>query len=67
VASKFREARDENGRLTYARGEDRLRLIEHLPVINVATGEQSRLRDWSGCSDSTPEAAAVSRVTGVHA
>jgi|HubBroStandDraft_5_1064220.scaffolds.fasta_scaffold01884_5 hypothetical protein len=67
VASKFREARDENGRLTYARGEDRLRLIEHLPVINVATGEQGRLRDWSGCSDSTPEAAAVSRVTGVHA
>jgi hypothetical protein len=45
VASKFREARDEAGNLTYARGEDRFRLIEHLPVINVATGKQGRLRD----------------------
>jgi hypothetical protein len=52
VASKFREARDEAGNLTYAREDDRLRLIEHLPVINVATGEQGRLRDLSGYRDS---------------
>lgn len=45
VASKFREARDEAGKLTYARAGARLPLIEHLPVINVATGEQGPLRD----------------------
>ncbi len=45
VASRFREARDEAGRLTYARGEDRFHQIEHLPVVNVATGEQGRLLD----------------------
>ncbi|MGA9544076.1 MAG: hypothetical protein WBQ85_10925 [Candidatus Sulfotelmatobacter sp.] len=65
VASKFREARDEAGKLTYARGEDRFRLIEHLPVINVATGEHGRLRDLAGHRDSTP--AAVRIVAGVDA
>jgi hypothetical protein len=45
VASKFREARDEAGNLTYARGEGRFHLIEHLPVINVVSGEQGCLRD----------------------
>lgn len=45
VASRFREARDEAGNLTYARGAERLRLIEHLPVVNVATGERGALRD----------------------
>ncbi len=39
VPSKFRESRDENGQLTYVRGRDRVRLIEHLPVVNVVTGE----------------------------
>jgi hypothetical protein len=51
VASKFREARDESGTLTYARGEDRFRLIEHLPVINVATGERGPLRDLAARRD----------------
>jgi hypothetical protein len=52
VASKFREARDGAGNLTYARGEDRFRQIEHLPVINVASGEQGPLRKLGGCRDS---------------
>ena len=49
VAGKFREARDESGSLTFIRGEDRFRLIEHLPVINIATGEQGPLRELAGC------------------
>jgi hypothetical protein len=51
VASRFREARDEAGNLTYARGEERFRLIEHLPVINVETGEQGLLRDLAARRD----------------
>jgi hypothetical protein len=62
VASKFREARDEAGSLTYTRGEDRFRLIEHLPVINVATGEQGRLRDLAGRRDAMPGVSAAVRV-----
>jgi hypothetical protein len=54
VASKFRESRDEAGTLTYARGEDRFRLIEHLPVVNVATGEQGPLRDLAASRNSAP-------------
>jgi hypothetical protein len=64
VASKFREARDEAGNLTYIRGEDRLRLIEHLPVIDVRTGEQGRLRDLTGRHESAP--AAIREVAEVH-
>jgi hypothetical protein len=45
VASKFRESRDAEGNLTYVRGENRLKLIEHLPVINVITGEQGPLKE----------------------
>jgi hypothetical protein len=45
VASHFRDARDENGRLTYARERERFHLIGHLPVINVETGERGALRD----------------------
>lgn len=51
VASHFRDARDEAGRLTYTREQDRFRLIEHLPVINVATGERSALRDMAACRE----------------
>jgi hypothetical protein len=49
VASKFRESRDKAGKLTYVRGNDRLKLIEELPVVEVATGETAMLRDvWQG-------------------
>jgi hypothetical protein len=43
VPSTFRESRDSSGRLTYARGEDRIKLIEHLPVVNVVTGRVAPL------------------------
>lgn len=46
VESKFREARDESGHPSYARGEDRIRIIEQMPVVNVVTGETGRLRDF---------------------
>jgi hypothetical protein len=46
VASKFREARDSSGHLTYTRGDDRVKLIEHLPVVNVVTGESRPLKDF---------------------
>lgn len=38
VASKYRESRDESGRLTYVSGARRAELIRGLPVHNVATG-----------------------------
>jgi hypothetical protein len=47
VASKFREARDRSGKLTYARGGERLKLIEHMPVVNVVTGEKGPLKTFA--------------------
>lgn len=35
VESKLRESRDESGKLTHVSGEDRLRLIAHLPVYDL--------------------------------
>ncbi|RAJ97702.1 hypothetical protein LX87_02605 [Larkinella arboricola] len=37
VYSKFREARDPNGNLTYATGNDRVEVIRGLPVFNTRT------------------------------
>lgn len=45
VASKFRESRDVAGKLTYARGNDRIRLIQDMPIVQVVTGETSKLKD----------------------
>jgi hypothetical protein len=45
VASKFRESRDAAGKLTYARGNDRIRIIEDMPVVDVITGSTGRLKD----------------------
>lgn len=45
VESRFRDSRDEAGRLTYVAGSDRLRLIEHLPVVDVETGRTLPLAD----------------------
>ncbi|HXO04699.1 MAG TPA: hypothetical protein VN884_03595 [Candidatus Sulfotelmatobacter sp.] len=52
VTSKFREARDSSGHLTYTRGDDRIKLIEHLPVVNVETGEVKPLRHFVKQRDS---------------
>jgi hypothetical protein len=51
VHSKFREARGPDGKLTYARGADRLKLIEHLPVVNVMTGQTAALKYFYPASD----------------
>ena len=45
VRSQFRESRSPSGQLTYVRENDRIKLIEHLPVVNVITGISSPLRD----------------------
>lgn len=45
VASKFRESRDETGKLTYLRGNDRIKPIQDLRVVQVATGETAKLKD----------------------
>lgn len=42
-ASHVRESRDEHGNLTFASGDDRLRLIRGLPVVNVLTGLEETL------------------------
>jgi hypothetical protein len=49
VLSKYRESRDQKGRLTYTRGSDRIKLISHLPVVNVVTGETGSLGDLAAC------------------
>src|SRR5579864_8850562 len=45
VASKFRESRDEAGKLTYVRGNERIKLIQDMPVVQVVTGETGKLKD----------------------
>jgi hypothetical protein len=45
VASKFRESRNQAGKLTYVRGDDRIKLIEDMPVVQVVTGETGKLKD----------------------
>jgi hypothetical protein len=46
VVSKFRESRDQAGRPNHVRGEERIKLIEHLPVVNVVTGQERSLKDF---------------------
>jgi hypothetical protein len=46
VASKFRESRNQSGKLTYVRGNDRVKLIENMPVVQVVTGETGKLKDF---------------------
>lgn len=45
VASRFRESRDQAGKLTYVRGCDRIKLIQDMPVVQVVTGETAKLKD----------------------
>ena len=56
VLSKFRESSGPDGKLTYARGGDRIKLIEHLPVINVVTGERNLLKNlWRPVRMTAPD------------
>ena len=45
VLSKYRHSRDESGKMSYKRGEDRIKLIQHLPIVNVVTGQVAPIRD----------------------
>jgi hypothetical protein len=48
VRSNFRESRGLDGKLTYVRGDNRLNLIQDLPVVNVITDEQASLKRFVG-------------------
>lgn len=43
VQSRIRESKDPKGELTYLRGADRLKQIEHLEVVDVESGRLVRL------------------------
>lgn len=43
VLSKYRESRDAAGRLTYASGDERLRLIEDMTIFDLETGAMVRV------------------------
>jgi hypothetical protein len=42
TASKYRESRDEQGRLTYLSGSARLAKLKGMPIFNVAAGEMAK-------------------------
>lgn len=43
---RFSDTRNAAGELTYLRGIERLKLIEHLPVVNVTTGEIAPIKNY---------------------
>lgn len=43
--SRARESRDENGRLTYISGDNRLKLIANKMVVNVITNEKKLIKE----------------------
>jgi hypothetical protein len=43
--SRFREARDANAQLTFAREAQRADIIRHLPVVDLATGQTRSLNE----------------------
>ncbi len=45
VKNKVRESQDRNGRLTFVSGDDRMKLIGDMPVVDVLTGKQKLIRD----------------------
>lgn len=47
VASRFRESRDPQGRLSYLGGATRRQAIEHLPVVDVTTGRTLPLKEMN--------------------
>jgi hypothetical protein len=48
VLSRFRESRDETGRLTFKRGEERFAAIADMPVMDLDRGSIVPLRDLRG-------------------
>lgn len=45
VESKYRESRDERGRLTFVGGDDRLKLIKEMELFNLETGRVECIND----------------------
>jgi len=45
VESKFREARDRDGNLTYLRGEQRIEIIKDMQVFDVESGQLVYIKD----------------------
>jgi hypothetical protein len=45
VKSRYRESRDAEGRFTYLSGDDRLKAIEHLAVIDLERGAATPIKD----------------------
>jgi len=43
VASKFRESRDEKNKLTFVSGENRIKLIGAMSVIDLKSGQTVKL------------------------
>ena len=43
VNSMFKESRDNNGNLTYLKGNERLNAIKGMPVINIQTGQETHI------------------------
>ena len=48
VVARFRESRDARGRLSYLRGDERLREIRTLPLEDVETGRIQTIAEWFG-------------------
>lgn len=48
VAPKYRESRDRSGALNFLSGEDRLRAIRDLPLVDVESGRSAPIREWFG-------------------
>lgn len=45
IKSKYRESRDQNGRLTYLRGVERLKAIKEMEVVNLTNNHRERIAD----------------------
>lgn len=45
VKSKVRESLDEKGRLSHVSGDDRIKLIQEMPVVDVLTKNEKRIKE----------------------
>lgn len=45
VKNKVRESLDKNGHLSFVSGDDRVKLIEEMPVVDVITGKQKLVKE----------------------
>lgn len=45
VESKYRESRDENGKLTFLKGWERLKVIKEMELVNLDTGRIELIKD----------------------